>query len=164
MTKLSIPLSKSILEFREEIQTFLAEIDEDNSDFSILDFAFDLFENYLDLSNAGVYIFGMNQDQEFFFSRPLAMQAVRSKSFGSMDMDLGLAPPLFLAKIRTLKEKGEILTDADVILLAVCYFAFLVQIYNSHGDLFTFCPSIGKDSTEYYRVDIFQVKQKSIMQ
>lgn len=156
--RLSVPLTEQTKGYLSESQEFLWSLKIGDDDLSILiGNALKLFELYLDRRNNGIVVMDFSNNFKKAFSMEEVAKEMHKKPVETLFLS-GISY-VFYRQLERVRVKACIKDHSEVVIYAISYFAFLVEIYLSeytpiHADLFE-----GACRLSLYEVGLFSSYQ-----
>lgn len=152
--RLEVPLTEQTRDYLYNSKAFLESIGRGHDNLLVfINYALKLFENYLNLLDGNIVVLGFSKMQRNTFSMEEVSKETRKRA-------LEIIPVTEISQdyfdwLESIKIKSEVKNHSEVIIYAISYLAFLVEIFESGGDTF-----IGKVTEKglvlaFYEIDLF---------
>ncbi|MCX6757150.1 MAG: hypothetical protein NTW35_03335 [Candidatus Nomurabacteria bacterium] len=160
--RLNVPLTKQTKNYLFHSKAFLESVGRgDDNLLVIINYALRLFENYLDLLDGNIVVLGFSNMQRNTFSmeevaKEMHKQALEIIPFTEISQD-------YADWLESIKIKTDAKDHSEVIIYAISYLAFLVEIIENNGDIF-----LGQNTKEglalaHYVIDLFASYRPALM-
>ncbi|MEI6810969.1 MAG: hypothetical protein WCK60_02895 [Candidatus Nomurabacteria bacterium] len=160
--RLNVPLTKQTKFYLYNTKSFLESVgyDEDNL-LVIINYALKLFENYLDLLDGEIVVLGFSRMQRNTFSMEEVEKEMHKKvleiiPFTEVSQD-------YADWLESIKMKTDAKNHSEVIIYAISYLAFLVEIIENNGDIFLGRFTKQGLALAHYVIDLFVPYRPALM-
>lgn len=158
---LRIPLTEQTKEYLEKAEAFFKLISQGNFDMVVFfGHALILFENYLDLLYEEKLVVGFSCTEGCTFHFNEVLDEMYKPEVEVIHL-IGITQDFF-DLLERLKEKSIADSHSEVAVLAISYFAFLVQVFEDKGETFVNQKTGKGNPLKFYNVDLFD-KNRQLM-